>query len=275
MFVDLHVHTTASDGTFQPQEAVACAKAQNLSAIAITDHDTIDGIKPAQEAGKQLGIEVIEGVELGCDLAGREIHILGYLIRRNSQVLLAALSNLAEERTARAQEMVRRLNKLGIGVLWEDVAALAGDGTVGRLHIARVLTSGGWARDQSDAFARYLDRDKPAYVPRQRLSPAGAIELIHQAGGVAVLAHPKLIGRDQVIRELAAEGLDGIEVYHVCHDWQDVAKYKQLARKFGLLLTGGSDCHGPAGKGEVLLGKILTPIECLIQLQERAREYRC
>ncbi|HOB22135.1 MAG TPA: PHP domain-containing protein, partial [Bacillota bacterium] len=109
MFVDLHVHTTASDGTFQPQEAVACAKAQNLSAIAITDHDTIDGIKPAQEAGKQLGIEVIEGVELGCDLAGREIHILGYLIRRNSQVLLAALSNLAEERTARAQEMVRRL----------------------------------------------------------------------------------------------------------------------------------------------------------------------
>ncbi len=185
---------------------------------------------------------------------------------------MAKLGEMARDRTSRAREIVRRLQKLGVPLPWEDVAALAAEGTVGRLHIARALLAGGWVGHQHEAFAKYLDKDKPAYVPRLSLPPGEAIALIHRSGGVAVLAHPKLIGDDKVIPEVAAAGLDGLEVYHTRHSWHDVAKYKKMARELGLLFTGGSDCHGPAGKGEVLLGKILAPAECLIALQERAKE---
>lgn len=274
LLVDLHVHTTASDGTFQPQEAVAYAAGVGLGAIAITDHDTLAAIPKAREAGETLGVEIISGVELGCDFGHRELHLLGYLFREDDPQFLEKLAHLAQARTQRGQEMVRRLNKLGLPLPWEDVATLAGDGTVGRLHLARALVLGGWAKSHSEAFAKYLNRDKPAYVPRMRLGPAEAIELIHLAGGVAILAHPKLINSDKLIPGLVDSGLDGLEVYHTRHSWQDVAKYRKMAQELGLIITGGSDCHGPAGKGEVLMGQIMVPGECLLMLKQRAEQRR-
>ena len=272
MLVDLHVHTTASDGTFSPHEAVASAHEKNLGAIAITDHDTLAGITPAREEGRKLGVEVIGGVELGCDLGPRELHILGYLFREDDPELTEKLSSLAQGRTYRGREMVRRLNKLGIPLPWEDVASLAGEGTVGRLHIARALIRGGWIGSHNEAFAKFLNPNRPAYVPRMRLLPGEAIELIHNAGGVAILAHPKLINGDKLIPQLRDAGLDGLEVYHTRHSWQDVAKYSKIAQELDLLITGGSDCHGPGGKGEVLMGQILVPGECLVALKEKAAE---
>ena len=270
MLVDLHVHTTASDGTFSPKEAVEAAHEKKLGAIAITDHDTLAGIPQAREEGRKLGVEVIGGVELGCDLGHRELHILGYLFREADPVLTGKLSSLAQGRTRRGREIVEKLHSLGIPLPWEDVAALAGDGTVGRLHIARALLRGGWAQSHNEAFAKFLNPGRPAYVPRMRLLPTDAIELIHNAGGVAVLAHPKLANSDKLIPQLRDAGLDGVEVYHTRHSWQDVAKYSKIARELGLLMTGGSDCHGPGGKSEVLMGQILVPGECLAALRARA-----
>jgi predicted metal-dependent phosphoesterase TrpH len=272
--VDLHVHTTASDGTFQPREAAGYARNLGLDAIAITDHDTLAGIAEARQAGARLGIEVIPGVELGCDFGHRELHILGYMFREDAPGFLDKLAQLAQARTRRGKEMVRRLNQLGIPLLWESVANLAGEGTVGRLHIARAIVQEGWAKSYNEAFAKFLNRDKPAYVPRMRLLPASAIELIHQAGGVAVLAHPKLANCDKLIPDLVEAGLDGLEVYHTRHSWQDVAKYRKMAGELGLLITGGSDCHGPGGKGEVLMGQILVDGECLVALEARAQQIK-
>lgn len=272
MFVDLHLHTTASDGTFAPEELVAAAKAKDFTAIAITDHDTLAGIVPAQREGQRLGLEVIEGVELSCELGSWEVHLLGYFIRKDDSRLLAKLDALAKARRSRGREMVGRLNRLGVSVSWERVSEFAGEGTVGRLHLARALVAGGWARDPQEAFNKFLQVGKPAYVPRAKLTPREAIELIHGAGGLAVLAHPKLINGDKLISQFKAQGLDGIEVYHTRHTPYDEAKYGSMAQELELLITGGSDCHGPGGKGEVLLGQVQLPYSYLEKLKEAQKE---
>lgn len=247
MKADLHLHTTASDGVLEPQALAARAAQAGFSVIAITDHDNMNGIAPAQEAAKALGVRVIPGVELSCG-AQKEIHILGYGFDPQDSALLAFCAQRRSEREARARKMVRRLEELGRPVSLERVQALA-RGVMGRPHIARALVEAGHAASVSDAFERFLSPGRPAYVPREDVRVADAVRLIAQAGGVAVLAHPMELKLGEaalasLVGEWKAQGLAGLEVYHPSAQNNHAAFLERLARWEGLLVTGGSDYHG-------------------------------
>jgi predicted metal-dependent phosphoesterase TrpH len=253
MRIDLHLHTTYSDGSHPPAEVLQMARAANVTALAITDHDTVDGITDAIEAGGALGIEVIPGIELSAREPQRsqdtELHILGYFLDWQSLDLHAALAHLRTTRHTRNPQMVAKLNELGIDITYDDVLALAGNGAVGRPHIARVLMERGYVRSAKEAFDRYLAAGAAAYVPRELPAPAEAIALIRAAGGVPVLAHPSWLERsDQGIfktcESLKAEGLMGIEVHYSTHKPEQTAQYLDTATRLELLITGGSDFHG-------------------------------
>ena len=275
--IDLHTHSTASDGTFSPEALVELAAEKGISAIALTDHDTVAGVAPAQARGKALGVEVVPAVELGASWDGvGEIHLLGYFIDIKNKTLRDRLAWLRDHRRSRGRKIVERLKEMGVSISVEQVEDIAQGESVGRPHIARALVKNGHVASMAEAFERYLKSNRPAYVKREQLGAAGAIRLVQEAGGVAVLAHPftlKGTGGElpQVLQSLMALGLEGIEVYYSQHTSEQVRQYEELARRFGLLMTAGSDFHG-ANKPEIELGhgSIQVPAKLLVALREAA-----
>ena len=269
-YVDLHMHSTASDGALPPVEVVAAAQRAGLSAIALTDHDTVDGLESARRAGEVLGIRVVAGIELSAVDDGHEIHVLGLHLSHPGH-LAAALAELRETRRERAKTTVAILNSLGVPVTLDAVFAAAGDGAVGRPHIARALVAGGWARDFRDAFDRWLGTGKPACVEKRTVTFAEAARLIHDAGGIAVYAHPGGAASRGDLEELASLGLDGIEVRHPSHTADEIVRIGTLADELGLVPSGGSDWHG-AAEGYRALGSMKVSASWLEQQDERVRQ---
>jgi 3',5'-nucleoside bisphosphate phosphatase len=260
--VDLHAHTTASDGDQSPTALVWWAKCVGLSAIAVTDHDTTDGIAEATEAGRKYGIEVVPGIELSAEIPSpAQCHILGYFIDPNHAPLQARLQWVRDARDSRNARMAEKIQAHGWDVTLEEVEAAAGGDVVARPHFAKVLLAKGYVGSIAEAFDRYLARGGLFYVDRVRLQPDEAIALIQGAGGVAILAHPNNLKRDEAeteaaIQGLKALGLDGIEARYNLHTAADMARYLALAERLGLLTSGGSDFHGPTVKEKVYLGHV-------------------
>lgn len=269
---DLHVHTNASDGTESPRQVVYRARELGLQAIAITDHDTLDGIVPALEAGRAVSLEVLPGIELSTEYEDTEIHLLGYLMDLNHGCFLAHLDGVRQDRKERAVKMVGKLRQMGIPITSEQVFSVAGGGTVGRPHVARVLIEMGFVQSIAQAFERYLGPGGPAYVPRFKYSPVQAVRMIRQAGGVPVLAHPGSGGSDALIPQLVDEGLQGLEVYYPGHSSQVVGHYLEFCRYYNLLFTGGSDYHGPEHKNHGSLGTVTVPYSVVQGLKARVKE---
>jgi 3',5'-nucleoside bisphosphate phosphatase len=277
---DLHVHTNISDGTFSPSKAVKYAKAQGLDAIAITDHDTCDAISEATSAAKDINIEIIPGVELTAEIDGSEIHILGYFVDWQDILFIKKLKEFCKVREERAKEILKKLEKEGIDLKYEELKEVAGPGTgsMGRLHIANLLYKKGKIACVRDAFAKYIGENSPSYVKKFKLSPGEASDIIKNAGGVSVLAHPKTINTkkkslEDILKIMIDGGIQGIEAYHSDHNKKDVSEFKKLAEKYNLLITGGSDCHG-LGKKHVLLGKVKIPYELVEKLRDASRSTR-
>jgi predicted metal-dependent phosphoesterase TrpH len=243
--VDLHLHTTYSDGQLTPSELVQRAKEANLHSICITDHDTLAGYPEGVAAGKALGIEVLAGCEISCDHEGREIHILGLLVDPGNRAFQEKLLAFRTERLRHLPRILARLAELGVSLTEAEVRKLASDEFVGRPHIARAMIARGYVRDLDQAFDEFLGANAPAYLPRKRVSSAECIALIRGVGGVPVIAHPGVYHYgDREIGSLQELGLAGVEVLHPDHDEGLRTRYAEIARRRGLLLTGGSDFHG-------------------------------
>ncbi len=247
---DLHIHTTASDGLLSPAEIVRKAVSQGLSAIAITDHDTIDGINAALNTAKNALPEIIPGIELSTETDDREIHILGFYIDHTDPDLIALLKILQESRFNRAEKAVKKLNSLGYLISLGDVLDFAGKAAPGRLHIARALVEKGYFPNLPAAFNNLLGYRMPGYVERFKLRPEEAIARIRSAGGLAAWAHPYLSGKDSLLTEFISYGLQGLEVYHPEQNASQSGHYRQLAKLNRLFICGGSDFHG-SGAGHI------------------------
>ena len=265
--VDLHAHTTFSDGLLSPEALVARAAEKRLAALAVTDHDTVDAVARARTAAG-ASLELIPGVEMSTAFDGADLHILGYYVNPDDGQLRERLQRFQREREQRALAIVERLRDLGAPVDPETVLELAGPGVVGRPHVAAALVSAGLVTDIDEAFERYLGAQAPAYVPRPAFSPSEAIALIHAADGVSVLAHPGSQMPDSVIERLHASGLRGIEVWHPQHGAATLRRYRALAQRLGLLETGGSDFHGE--HRSVDLGELPVPVTVLDPLKRAA-----
>ncbi|HWI54590.1 MAG TPA: PHP domain-containing protein [Desulfobacteria bacterium] len=257
--IDLHVHSTASDGTMTPRELVFHAAARGLKAVALTDHDTVDGIAEAEAAGREAGIEVIPGVEIGVDYFG-EMHILGYFINYSDPVLVEGLKKARSYRDERNPKMVEKLRELGFDVTMEEITDASEGKVIGRPHFAAVLVKKGYVRDTAEAFERYLGAGKAAYVKKDRLTPRQGIELIASSGGVPVLAHPKYLrigdgqDLDGLVKELVSYGLRGMEVYYSEHSPEETGRFYKVAADNNLIITGGTDFHG-SHKPEIEIGR--------------------
>jgi len=269
VFADLHLHTHFSDGTFTPEEVAVRAVAQHLCAVALTDHDTVEGCASMVEACARAGLELITGMELTCELDGNEIHLLGYCIDTRHPRLLVELTRFQVVRQNRIREMVALLNGLNIPLAAETVFALANCRSPGRPHVARALVQSGLCGSLDEAFDRFLKKHRPAWVPKFKMSAMDAIELIHESGGLAVFAHPGLNRADDLIPALVEARLDGIECFHTKHSTSTAEHYLMLADKHGLLVTGGSDCHG-MNKGKPLIGTVKLPYEYVARLKAQA-----
>ncbi len=271
-YIDLHVHSTFSDGTLTPQRIVEYAAKRKLAAIALTDHDTTDGVPIAQEHSTQFGLEVIAGVELSVEMPGRgdlELHILGYCLDYQDASFQERLSFFRKKRHERAVTMLEKLKDLNIFLDGTKLLETTNDNAIGRLHFAQALLEEGYVHNIQEAFQRYIGFNKPAYVPKARLLPEQAIKMITDVDGIPSLAHPYFseINRD-MIAKLVGFGLKGIEVYHSRHSQSDMDRFRQYASEFNLLITGGSDCHGEIDKNEALMGSMEVPYELLEKMQE-------
>lgn len=271
-FADLHLHTYFSDGTYSPRELVEQAVKKGLGAIAVTDHDTVAGIAESISTGEKNGLEVLPGIELTAECEGAEIHFLGYFINYQDGLLNEKLSALNSDRVERVHKITEKLNELGIKLKADSVFALSGQGTVGRLHIARAMVKDGLIGSTYEAFQKYIGDSGPAYFGGFKFSPEQAIALIKKAGGIPVLAHPYVLKNDELIERFILAGLMGLEVYYPEHTQAMVNFYLDFARKHNLLITGGSDCHGEA-KPEVKIG--MTKIDYgLVEKLKQAKEGR-
>lgn len=251
---DLHCHTNASDGLLSPVEVIYIAAQKGLSAIAITDHDTISGYSEGKRAALDCGIDLITGIEINTDWFGKEIHILGYGFDPESQDLKIRLNDIRRKRKDRIIKIVNKLNEIGLKLNTEEVASKARGISVGRPHVAQVMVDKGYARSVKDAFENYLAIGAKAYVPRYKLKPEEAINIIDKAGGIAVLAHPGIQDLFCEISPWMEAGLQGIEVYHPEHNKENIIRYSELARKKRLIITGGSDFHGEKVKPGIRIG---------------------
>jgi 3',5'-nucleoside bisphosphate phosphatase len=261
MAVDLHIHSTASDGSHTPEEIVEIAVRNGLSAIAIADHDTVAGVAAGLRATAGR-LTLLPAVEISASHGHDELHLLGYMVDVDAAPLLAVLEHIQEEREKRARRTVEVLQGLGVDLAYEQVAAVARGASIGRPHIATALVEAGAVPTPAMAFERYLKRGRPAYVDRYRVTPQEAIALIREAEGLPVLAHPKLIHRDALIPELASQGLGGLEAFHTQHSPNDVEHYLALAARLHLVVTGGTDSHGPGGSYPVEIGAVEVPDAC-------------
>ena len=270
--VDLHTHSTASDGVLPPAEVVEAASAAGLSAMALTDHDSVAGVAEAREAGERLGVRVVAGAELSAHVDREEIHLLALHLDR-LDVIAGELARFRDDRVTRAERMVAKLRALGVDVAMDDVLREAGAGAVGRPHVARAVVAAGAAADVREAFDRFLGDGRPANVEKPRLDAREAIAIAHAAGGIAVWAHPGAAGRREKVEPLAAAGLDGIEVLHPRHTGDDMARLSALAEHFGLVTSGGSDWHGPTDAWRTL-GMMRVPTQVLEAQERRAERVR-
>ncbi len=272
--IDLHTHSTASDGSFSPGELVRYAWKNGLSAVALTDHDTVSGIEEAVEMGKTIGIEVIPGIEIGLEFKP-EMHMLGYFFNNSYKKIGKVLDRLIKSREERNPRIVAKLNELGFNITLEDVRRNAGGSVIGRPHIAKALVDKGYVKDNSEAFDKYLASGKPAYFPKDKLNPTEGIGEILEAGGIPVLAHPIYLGMnyarlDELFCDLKKTGLKGIEAYYTENSYEDTGNLLRLAIKHELVPTGGSDFHGSfkpdieIGKGR---GNLHVPYEVLESLK--------
>ena len=269
---DLHVHTRASDGDLDPEQAVSQARFSGLDTVAVTDHDTVAGTQEALDSAKKHGIEVIAGVEISAVFEPGTLHILGYF-PSYPQGFEQALKPLQEARKLRFPRMVEKLNRLGIDISLEDVLKIAGNAQVGRPHIAKALINKGSVRDFDEAFSRYLAKGRPAYVEKEKMSPREAVRTILAHNGIPVLAHPFTLDLEKpefrrFIRELADYGLMGIEISYPEHTRSQKRLFAQIAREHGLLITGGTDYHGP-GQGGLTIGAYGLDKEALSVFRER------
>ena len=277
--IDLHAHTLYSDGTFTPRRSVGLARERGLDVLAITDHDTVDGLGEARAAGRELGVEVVPGIEFSTVSDGEGVHVLCYLMDADDAELAAELQRLREDRFTRGERMVAKLQGLGHPVSFERVREIAGGGTIVRPHVAQALVEAGVVPTLKDAFSEELiGSGGRAYVEKHALAPVEALRLIHRAGGVCVLAHPGTFRETNpvpaaLIEEMAAAGLDGIEASHPEHTEEVERRYVEMAESLGLLWTGGSDCHGDR-YDPVRLGMRSTTREQFERLTARAAELR-
>lgn len=270
--VDLHAHSTASDGSRSPTEAVEAAHAAGISAFALTDHDTLAGIPEAQVAADACGLRLIAGVELSVHQHKDEVHLLGLHIRDVTR-LQGELETYRGHRRTRAETIVAKLNAGGVALTFDAVLAEANGAALGRPHVARALVAAGHVKDVREAFDRWLGAGKPAYVDKERLEIAAGIALVHRAGGIAVLAHPGVDGHRERLEPLIAAGLDGLEVKHPSHSGEDEKRLAALADFFQLVPSGGSDWHG-AMQGSRVLGAMKVPAEWLARQEARVAERR-
>ncbi len=243
---DLHIHTTASDGMLTPLQVVDRAVERKLAGIAITDHDTVEGLPAAisHNRARGYGLDIIPGIELNTEYKDAEVHILGYYIDYTHTALLHYLEHLKTARYHRAEKMVQQLRKMGFMLEFKRVQQIAGSDLIARPHIARALIEKGYVFSVKEAFDKYISKGRPAYVPRYKFKPEKAVELIRQAGGVSILAHPGLLQSDFLVEKVIRLGIEGIEAYYPEHSSQETAKYLAMAACHGLLVTGGSDFHG-------------------------------
>jgi len=267
---DLHAHTTASDGTFTPRELVELAQVNGLAAVAVTDHDTTAGLAEALATGAELGVEVVPGIELSTTFEEREVHVLGYYYDPQHPELLALTQRMRDDRLDRMGKMIEKLQQAGVQISRAEVEAEAQGGAVGRPHIARVLMRNGYVQNIPDAFHQYLGTGKIGYVERLKITPAEAVMLILEAGGVPVIAHPGLVGKDYLFDELVPLGLVGLEAYHPDHDPDERTHYAALAKHHGLLATGGSDFHGGGAEHRGALGSVHVSLDVVRHLQARS-----
>ncbi len=270
LFVDLHVHTNFSDSTFTPQEVISAAKEEGLSALGITDHDSVSSLRTIIGMGEKVGIEIVPGVELSAEKDGQEIHILGYYFSWEEDWFKEKLAKLSRAREERAREIVCRLNSLGIELNFEIVKEISGEGAIGRMHIARALVKTGYVKDVPSAFRLYIGDSKPAYVKKFPLTPAEAVEMIRAAKGISSLAHPGLLKNNELVIDIIKSGIDGLEAFYPEHTKKITKDFIELAAEHKLLITGGSDCHG-LGKGEKLLGTVKLPYQYLLELKKHRK----
>lgn len=267
-FADLHLHTIFSDGTYTPEELILRSQKSGLSAIAVVDHDTVMGIDPVIQASGGQEIEVLPGIELSAEYEGQEVHILGYLIDYKNDKLLEKLEFLKKNRIERIYKIVDKLKANGIALEAESVFDISGGlGTVGRLHVARAMVKAKIVTSTGEAFYKYIGDKGPAYVCNFKFTPAEAIKLIKEVGGIPVLAHPYTLDEDDLIPVFVKLGLEGLEVHYPEHTQGMINFYLGLAKKYNLLVTGGSDCHGSA-KSEIKIGSVKIPYELVEKLKE-------
>jgi predicted metal-dependent phosphoesterase TrpH len=267
--VDLHSHTTASDGTLSPRELVRLAAKHGVSVLAVTDHDSTGGLCDAMDEARGLGVEIVPGLEINCDVPGAEIHVLGYGVDWQAPWFEAFLAEQREERRRRIHLIVARLATLGMPLEAAEVFALVQEGSAGRPHVAQAMVDRGYVKTVREAFDRYLSATGPANVPRKRLTPVDAVRVIRRARGVPVLAHPGLAKRDELVSELVDAGLLGIETYYPEHSPAQTTVYREMCARLGLVATGGSDFHGPRIGGARHPGAQAVPEDAWRELQSR------
>lgn len=250
---DMHVHTTASDGILSPIEVVRLAKKKNVDTIAITDHDTVNGVEEAISEGLKENINVVPGVEFSCKYLDEEVHIVGLFIDYKNELILEKFKHLSESRTKRGKIIVEKLRENGIQIDYNEVLNEANCDSIGKPHIARILINKGYAQNMDDAFKKYLSKNKPGDIPREKVSIEESISLIHNANGIAILAHPGLI-KEEYLKDILKYDLDGLEVIHSIHSEEVIDKLDKLAKENNLIKSAGSDCHGELKNGRIIIG---------------------
>lgn len=268
---DLHVHTLCSDGLRTPTQAVEEAHEAGLQALGLTDHDTVDGLPEANEAGARLGIEIVTGTELSAHIKEREVHILGYCFDWQDSDLIANLNQVHQHRYERGIAIVERLNDLGVDVTIEEVLNQAKGSPLGRPHIAAAMVERGLVRSKDEAFNRYIGDRGPAFSPKPYTAATDVIDLIHRARGVSILAHPGASLPESIVTQLVDGGLDGIEVFHPAHQPPQIEYYMQLVNRFNLLMSGGSDSHGDAEGARI--GEYGIGYEAIEAMRKRAASF--
>ena len=269
---DMHVHTTASDGVFSPEEAVKWAADKNIDTIAVTDHDTVNGLEEAFEAGRKYGVNIIPGAEMSCLYKEDEVHIVGLFIDYENEDLKKKFKELSEARTKRGAKIAENLRKEGIDISYEEILKEAQCDSVGKPHVARVLVKKGYAEDMDDAFKKYLVRGKPGDVERKKITVPEAAELIHNAGGIAIVAHPGIIRHREYAEEILQYDIDGMEVIHSIHSEETIKRIQKLVDDRGLLKSAGSDCHGKLIDGVPMIGDYYLTEEEFNALKKRRDE---
>ncbi|MDX9702447.1 MAG: PHP domain-containing protein [Candidatus Auribacterota bacterium] len=266
-YIDLHIHSTKSDGLLDPLEIVRLASQKNLAAISITDHDSIEGYYCALNEAKKLGVTIVPGVEMSCEEEGKDIHLLGYFIDGTNRRFLEYLETMRQHRRIRIYKIADKLKLLGVDLCADTLLKELKTTSPGRPHIAKKLLEKGFVSSAYEAFSRYIGENCPAYVKKFKFSVKDCISLIHEIGGLAVLAHPAIYLKDHLIERFVKDGLDGLEVIHSEHSISDMKKYKAIAKQYGLLETGGSDFHG-ASHDRRELGGIPIPYSMLENMQQ-------